>query len=349
MDNPFFDAWQTPFRLPPFERIRTEHFVPAFERAMAEHDAEIEAIADASEPATFANTIVALERAGRALSRVGGVFWNLASTDATPELQAVERDLSPRLAAHYSAISLNAKLFERVETLWTSRDALGLDTESLRVLDLTHEGFIRSGARLDADAKTRYGEIVERQATLGTQFSQNVLADESAWVMELDGEADLAGLSPALVAAAERAAEERGLEGKHAITLLRSSIEPFLMFSARRDLRAKAFEAWTHRGDGGAHDNRALIAEIVRLRDESARLLGFETFAHFKLANKMAHDPASVRQLLHRVWEPAKAKGRERAAAFANGRAGDGRQRADRRLRLALLCRKGTPRHARPR
>ena len=267
---------------------------------------------------------MALERAGRALSRVGGVFWNLASTDATPALQAVERELSPKLAVHYSTISLNPALFARVETLWNERQSLGLDAERLRVLELTYDGFVRTGARLKPDEKTRYAAIMERLAALGTQFSQNVLADESAWLLPLDGEADLAGLPDSLRAAAERTATERGLDGKHAISLSRSSIEPFLVFSARRDLRAKAFEAWTHRGENGnANDNRAIIAEIVRLRDEFARLLGFETFAHFKLADKMAHDPASVRQLLHRVWEPAKAQAaHERRALQAIAQAG---------------------------
>ena len=307
--NPFFEPWTTPFELPPFDRIKTEHFAPAFDEGMAQHNAEIAAIADSSEPPSFVNTIEALERAGRMLSRVGGVFWNLVSTDATLDLQAIERDMSPRLAAHYSAISLDPKLFARVENLWAHRDTLGLDAEARRVLDLTYEGFVRTGAKLGADEKTRFAAIAERLATLGTQFSQNVLADESAWVLPLESEDDLAGLPDSLRAAAERTATERGVEAKYAISLGRSSIEPFLVFSGRRDLRAKAFEAWTHRGENGdANDNRAIITEIVKLRDESARLLGFETFAHFKLANKMAHDPASVRQLLHRVWEPAKAK-----------------------------------------
>ena len=308
-ENPFFEAWTTPFGLPPFDRIETAHFLPAFERAMLEHDAEIAAIARSPEAPTFVNTIEALERAGRALTRVGGVFWNLVATDATPDLQDVERAMSPKLAAHYSAISLNPRLFARVETLWSARDALDLDAESRRVLDLTYEGFVRTGAKLEGDDRVRFGEIAQRLATLGTQFSQNVLADESSWLMPLETEEDLAGLPASLRAAAERTATERGLDGSHAISLTRSSVEPFLHYSARRDLRARAFDAWTHRGENAnANDNRAIIAEIVKLRDESARLLGFETFAHFKLANKMAHDPASVRQLLNRVWEPAKAK-----------------------------------------
>ena len=309
MTNPFFEPWTTPFELPPFDRIKTEHFAEAFEAAMAAHDVEIAGIAACADPPSFLNTIEALERAGRSLSRVGGAFWNLVSTDATPDLQVVERDLSPRLAAHYSAISLNPQLFARVEHLWMNRSSLGLDVEASRVLDLTYEGFVRTGAKLGSDEKVRFSAIAERLATLGTKFSQNVLADESSWALPLDGEADLAGLPDSLRAAAERTATERGLGAKHAISLGRSSIEPFLMFSARRDLRAKAFEAWTHRGENGdANDNRAIIIETIKLRDESARLLGFETYAHFKLANKMAHDPASVRQLLHRVWEPAKAK-----------------------------------------
>jgi peptidyl-dipeptidase Dcp len=307
--NPFFEIWDQPFGLPPFARIETEHFAPAFERAMTEHNAEIAAIALSTDAPTFTNTIEALERAGAAMTRVGGVFWNLVSTDATPALQAVERDISPKLATHYSTISLDPALFARVESLWTRRADLGLDAETLRVLELTFDGFVRSGARLGVSEKRRYAEIVERLATLGTTFSQNVLADEAQWLMELDGESDLAGLPDSLRAGAERTATERGLAGKHAISLSRSSIEPFLNFSSRRDLRARAFEAWTRRGENaGEHDNRPIIAEIVSLREEMAHLLGFQTYAHYKLDDKMAHDPASVRQLLHRVWEPAKAK-----------------------------------------
>ncbi len=307
-DNPFFEPWNAPFGLPPFARIEVRHFAPAFERAMAEHKVEVAAIAGNPDAPSFANTIEALERAGRAMTRIGGVFWNLAGTDATPALQAVERDVSPQLAAHQTSISLDPALFARVETLWRERDALGLDAESLRVLELTHDGFVRSGAKLDPESKTRYAEIAERLATLHTRFSQNVLADEAFWTLELD-EPDLAGLPDALRVAAERTAAERKAGAKYAISLSRSSVEPFLHFASRRDLRARAFEAWTRRGENeGAHDNRAIIDEIIRLRDESARLLGFDTFAHFKLANKMAHDPANVRQLLHRVWEPAKSK-----------------------------------------
>jgi peptidyl-dipeptidase Dcp len=307
--NPFFEIWDTPHGLPPFDRIETSHFLPAFERAMAEHNAEIAAITDGPQPPTFTDTIEALERAGAALTRVGGVFWNLVSADSTPELQAVEREMSPRIAAHFSAISLDPKLFLRVETLWRARESLGLDAESLRVLNLTYEGFVRSGATLGSDDKTRYAAIVERLAVLGTNFSQNVLADEADWLLELDGEQDLAGLPAPLRAAAARMATERGLSGKHAISLTRSSVEPFLNFSSRRDLRARAFEAWIRRGENpGAHDNRPIIDETVRLREEMARLLGFDSFAHYKLDDKMAHNPANVRQLLHRVWEPAKSK-----------------------------------------
>ncbi len=305
-ENPFFQPWRGPFGLPPFERIAAEHFVPAYDRAIAEHNAEIAAIAEDASPATFDNTIGALERAGEAMNRVGGVFWNLIGTDSTPQLQQIERELAPKLAAHYSAIGLNEALFRRVETVWRERDRLPLTSEQRRVLELAYDGFVRSGVLLDGAQKTRWAEIAERLASLGAQFAQNVLADEAEWLMELD-EADLGGLPQSLRDAAARTAADRGRPGKWAITLARSSVEPFLAQSARRALREKAFNAWIGRGEtGGATDNRAIIAEIIRLRDESARMLGFPTYAHYKLDDQMAKTPERVRALIDSVWTPAK-------------------------------------------
>ena len=307
--NPFFDTWTTPFGIPPFNRIAPAHFIPAFERGMAEHLADIDAIVADVGPPSFDTVIAPLERMGALLRRVNGVFWNLTGADTNDALQAIEREIAPRLARHYQSVSANPELFRRVEAVWTERDALSLDEEQARVLDLTHQGFVRDGARLDLDVKERLSAVVERLAALGTQFSQNVLADEKGYSLVLDASADLAGLPPAVVDAAAQAAAERGQAGRHVVTLSRSIVVPFLQYSARRDLREKVFGAWLRRGEtGGPTDNRAIVAETVKLRAERARLLGFETFADFKLQPQMAKTPEAVQTLLDRVWERAQAR-----------------------------------------
>ncbi|WP_207477967.1 M3 family metallopeptidase [Arenibaculum pallidiluteum] len=307
-DNPFFETWTTPFGVPPFDRIRAEHFPPAFDRGMAEHAAEIQAIAHASGTPGFADTIEAMERSGRLLSRVGRVFWNLSSSRTDEALEAVARDYAPRLAQHYSRIALDPLLFARIDALHARRHELGLAPDQLRLLERTHLGFVRGGATLSPEKKPRMAEITERLATLHTLFGQNVLHDEDEWQMVLD-EGDLDGLPAFARDAAARAAADRGLAGRYVITLARSSVEPFLTFSARRDLRRTAFEAWVRRGGNpGAHDNRPLIREIVSLRAEQARLLGYETFADYRLDDSMAKGTAAVERLLQQVWEPAKRK-----------------------------------------
>lgn len=313
-DNPFFETWATPFGLPPFDRIRPEHFPPAFERAMAEELAEIAAIADNPLPPDFANTIEALERAGKRMERVASTFFNLTASCTNDELDAVERDVAPLLASHSMRILLDPKLFARVADLHARRDALGLAEDQMRLLERRHLAFIRSGAALSPEAKARMTAISERLAVLHTLFGQNVLHDEKDWQLVL-GADDLAGLPGFLRDAAAQAAAERGLEGKWVITLSRSSVEPFLTFSARRDLRKRAYEAWIDRGrHPGEHDNRPLLAEIVRLRAEQARLLGYASYAAYKLDDCMAKDVASVENLLGQVWEPAKAKARAECA-----------------------------------
>ncbi|HJE25675.1 MAG TPA: M3 family metallopeptidase [Methylorubrum populi] len=303
--NPF-DAreWSTPFGLPPFEAIRPEHFVPAFATALKEHEAEIAAIAGNQEAASFANTVVAMERAGQALDRVANVFFNLTGSNTGPELQAIERAVAPQLARHASAITLNPALWARLSAI--DAEAEGLGAEEQRMLDRYRTRFRRAGADLAPEAKARLAEIATRLAELGTRFAQNVLADERSFILPLDGEDDLAGLPPFLRAAAAEAAKERGGEHRHIVTLSRSLIEPFLVFSTRRDLRARAYDAWIRRGEnGGETDNRAVISEIVRLRAERARLLGFDSFAHLKLDDTMAGSPDAAMELLRNVWKPA--------------------------------------------
>jgi peptidyl-dipeptidase Dcp len=313
-DNPFFEDWTTPFGLPPFERIRPEHFPPGFDRGMAEQIAEIEAITRNPEAPSFANTIEAMERSGRLLGRVSRVFFNLNSSDTNDALEAIARDYAPKLAQHHMRIALDPELFRRVGALHARRETLGLASDQLRLLERQHLDFVRSGALLNPEAKQRMAAIGERLATLQTLFGQNVLADEKEWQLVLD-EADLDGLPDFARAAAAQAARERGLDGRFVVSLSRSSVEPFLTFSARRDLRQTAYEAWTRRGGhSGPQDNIPLIREILTLRAEQARLLGHPTYADYKLEDSMAATPAAVEKLLRQVWEPARRKAAEERA-----------------------------------
>ncbi|QGM98079.1 M3 family metallopeptidase [Methylocystis parvus] len=314
MSNPLMKPWAAPFGLPPFNEIRSEHFRPAFETALERHRAEIDEIANNAAAPGFANTIEALERSGKLLTDVGSVFWNLTATDTNQEMQEIERDMAAALSRHASDISMNPDLFRRVEALHAQRESLGLSPEQRRVLELTYKNFIRAGAKLNDADKARMKKILERLAGLSTQFSQNVLADESSWVLFLE-ESDLDGLSPDFRAAAARIAAERGAPGKYAVTLARSSAEIFLQSSTRRDLREIVFRAWASRGEnGGETDNGPLIRDILQLREERAKLLGFETFADYKLDDTMAKTPAAVRDLLARVWTPALARAAEERA-----------------------------------
>jgi peptidyl-dipeptidase Dcp len=308
MQNPLLSEWAGALELPPFEAIRPGHFRPAFDRALADHRAEIDAIAENPAPPDFENTIAALERSGRRLERVAGVFFVVAGADTSDEIEAIERDISPLLARHNNALYLNRALYLRIADLYVRRDTLSLDAEQARVLERYHTRFARSGAALDKKSQDRLAAINERLASVGTQFGQNVLSDEKSFVMVLE-ESDLAGLPDFARAAARAAADERGHPGKYVITLARSSVETFLQFSARRDLREKAFQAWISRGEnGGATDNRALIAEMVALRAERAKLLGFANFADYRLDDQMAKTPQAVRKLLDEVWSRALAK-----------------------------------------
>ena len=308
-DNPLLKEWKTPFETPPFSEIAPEHFRPAFDAALAEHDAEIAKIAENPEAPSFANTVDALELAGETLRRVASVFFGLCGANTNDALEATERDIAPILAKHSSAIFLNEPLFRRIDALKQKKADLGLTKEQARVLERLHLAFVRQGAALSPDKKKRLAEITERLAILGTQFGQNVLADERAYTLVLEGEADLAGLPESLREAAAAAATERGMAGKHVITLSRSLIEPFLQFSTRRDLRETAFKAWISRGEGGgATDNAAIISEMVQLRIERAHLLGYDTYAAFRLDDTMAKTPEAALGLLHSVWQPAREK-----------------------------------------
>jgi peptidyl-dipeptidase Dcp len=306
--NPLLKAWQTPFEAPPFAEIAPEHFLPAFEQAFADHAAEIAAITHDPSAPDFANTITALERSGKLLTRVSAVFYDLVSAHSNPALLEVDKEVSLRMARHWNPIMMNAVLFGRIALLYHDRGGLALTPEQTRLLERTYTRFHRAGAGLDEVAKKRMAEINERLAFLGTAFSHHLLGDEQGWSMEL-GEADRDGLSESFVAAAKGAAEERGMTGKAVMTLSRSFVEPFLKNSTRRDLREKVYRAFVARGDNNnANDNNETIVEILALREESAKLLGFSTFAAYRLEDSMAKTPAAVRGLLERVWKPARAR-----------------------------------------
>ncbi|HMK79712.1 MAG TPA: M3 family metallopeptidase [Xanthobacteraceae bacterium] len=320
--NPLLATWDAPFGSPPLDRIRPEHFPPAFEQALSQHSAEVAAIAGARSAATFENTVAALERSGRLLARVSNVFYVLAGAHTNEAIQAIERDLAPRLAQHWSEIHLNEKLFARLDALHGTTD--GLAPEQARVLERYHALFRRAGAGLDAAKKQRLKEIARQLATLSTHFGQNVLADEQSYVLPLGAE-DVAGLPDFAQAAARGAAQERGLKDQYAVTLSRSIVEPFLQFFMRRELREKVFRAWTARGDNaGKADNKPLIREITALREERARLLGYPSFAHYKLDDTMAKKPEAVSALLDAVWGPARRRVTEERDALQAMAAAEG-------------------------
>jgi peptidyl-dipeptidase Dcp len=305
LGNPLLEAWTLPHGLPPFAAIRPEHFAPAFEVAMREHRAELDAIAAQAEAPSFDNTLARWDASGRLLSRIELAFHNLCASETSPALQAVQRTMAGPLAAHANAQYMHAGLFRRIDAVHAARDTLALTPQQRRLVERVHSDFVRAGARLAPSAQLRYAAIMERLATLTTQFGQNVLADEMGYTLRLAHEGDLAGLPAFVRDAAQEAARERGLPG-HVITLSRSLIVPFLTFSDRRDLREAAWRAWTSRGEhAGASDNRPLVREILRLRAEQASLHGFACYADYALANTMAREQGAVMRLLDDVWSRA--------------------------------------------
>ena len=316
--NPLLTVWDAPFGLPPFESVRPEHFKPAFERGMREHRDELALIGAQREAPTFDNTMVRFDASGRLLSRVESLFHNLAASATSDALQAVQREMAAPLAAHWSAVYMDAALFARIDALHGQRERLGLSAEQRRLLERVHLDFVRSGARLSGAARARYAQLMQRLAELTTTFAQNVLHDEASYMLVLQAEADLEGLPDFLRAAARQAASERGQSG-HVITLARSLIVPFLTFSRRRDLREQAWRGWVSRGEhAGAHDNRPIAREILALRREQAALHGHASYADYALADTMAREQSGVWALLDEVWAKAvPALERERALLLA--------------------------------
>lgn len=314
--NPLLAAWDTPYGLPPFDRILPEHFSPALSAAMEEHRRELAAIVAQEEAPSFANTVESLERSGRLLARVGGVFWNLTASETSAALQEVEREWAPRFAAHQSAIYLNEALFRRVASVFEARHQPGLSDEQHRLIERVHLDFVLAGARLPEASRARAAQIQEELASLCTEFAQNVLADEASYEIPLAGEDALAGLPPFLVDAARSAAAARGKEGA-VITLSRSLVVPFLTYSDRRDLREQAFRAWTRRGElAPERDNLKVASKILALRQELAQLHGATSYADYALQDTMAGSKEAVLGLLHRVWGPAKRRAHAEAAAL---------------------------------
>ena len=307
--NPLLQVWDANFGLPPFSQILPVHFIPAFDQAFPQHLAEIDSIASLSELPSFNNTLAEFDRSGRLLERITLLFHNLTASETSDELRAVQLEMAPRMAAHENAIFMHAGLFARIDALHQQRAALGLAADQLRLLERVHLDFVRAGARLRDHERVRYGEIMTELASLCTRFSQNILAEEAAYTLPLNGEADLAGLPPFVRDAARSAAQQRGLgPDAYVITLSPSLAEPFLTFSDRRDLREALWRARTGRGaHAGDQDNRPVIAQIMALRQEQAALHGFKTYADYELVDRMAGSPASVLGLLQQAWEPAKA------------------------------------------
>jgi peptidyl-dipeptidase Dcp len=306
-ENPLLAKWEGPHGgVPPFDRVQIPLFKPALEAAMAEQLAEIDKIANNTAPPTFDNTIVALERTGQTLDRVTTVYGVWGATMASPEYQAVQREMAPKLAAFNDQIAQNEALFKRIDTVYNSPVKAKLTPEQQRLTWLHYTTFVRSGARLSPEAKKRLSEINQKLAGLFTKFSQNVLAEETDQFIVLKSEEELAGLPQSLRDAAAAAAETKKQPGTWVIMNTRSSIDPFLTYSDRRDLREKAWRMFVNRGDnGGAHDNNAIITEILQLRAERAKLLGYKTHAHWRLENSMAKTPERAMELMEAVWKPS--------------------------------------------
>ncbi|WP_343315952.1 M3 family metallopeptidase [Brucella sp. BE17] len=312
-DKPSFNhaltEWNGALGLPDFTGFRDEDFAPAFEAALADDLAEVEVIARDQNAATIENTLKALQLTGKALNRVSAIFWLKAGAHTNESIQALERDIAPKMSRHYSRIMMDPALFARIDALYEKREMLNLDTETKRVLEKTWKGFVRSGAKLDAAGKADLAAINEKLAGLGAAFGQNVLKDETGWVLIITDESDLAGLPDFLKNAMQSAAAERGKPDCWAVTLSRSIIEPFLTFSQDRILREQALTAWAKRGENGdASDNRDVVREMVELRERKAHLLGYDNFAAFKLDDTMAKTPETVMELLEPVWDKARAK-----------------------------------------
>ncbi len=304
--NPFYAEYDTPHQTPPFEEINTEHYMPAFEKGMAEQQAEVEALATSPDEPTFENTLVAMEESGELLNRVSNVFFNLTGANTSDELQEIYKEVAPKLSRHYDNIYLNEDLFRRVKTIYENQDQLDLNREQQKLLEDYYKDFVRGGANLSDGDKKEFRKINEELSSLSVQFDENILKENNKFELVIDDEADLAGLPESVVSGAAETAKERGHEGKWVFTLHKPSLIPFLQYSEKRELREKMFKGYINRGDnGGELDNNDILAKMAALRVQRANLLGFDTHAHYVLAENMAKNPDNVYELLDKLWTPA--------------------------------------------
>ena len=325
-DNPFFGKYSSPYGIPPFDKIKVEHYKPAFIKGMEEQKKEIEAIVKNKKTATFENTIVALDRSGKLLNKVSSVFYGQNSANTNAEMQAVSRELSPLLSKHSDDITMNAELFKRVKYVYDNQEKMNLDKEQKKLLEETYKDFVRSGANLNAEQQQRLRELNAEISMLQLTFGQNMLAETNAFKLVVDNEADLAGLPQNLIANAAESAKEAGLEGKWVFTLHNPSVMPFLQYSERRELRERMFKGYTSRGShGNANDNRDIIRRLLKVRAEKAHLMGFKDDASMALDTRMAKTSDAVYELLDQVWKPALAKAKEELADIQTEMAKHGR------------------------
>ncbi len=312
--NPFFADYNTPFDVPPFDKISEKHFMPAFSEGMQEQKKEIDTIVNTNEPPTFENTIEALEYSGSLLTKVSNVFNNLTSANTNDELQAISKEVAPLLAKHNDDILLNADLFKRVKAVFDGRDKLNLTTEQNKLLEETYKDFVRGGAGLNAEEQAKLREINEELSVLSVKFGENILKEDNAFKLVIDDEADLAGLPESVIAAAAEAAKEHGLDGSWVFTLHKPSLIPFIQYSEKRELRERIFKAYINRGDNNNElDNKAIVSRITALRVKKAQLLGYHNHAEFVLEENMAKTPDKVYDLLNRLWKPALALAKKEA------------------------------------
>lgn len=324
--NPFFQEWKTPFGVPPFAQIKTEHFLPAIREGVAQHRREVEAIAKSPEPATFENTIVAIDRAGLLLEKATAVFQNLSSAETSDALQAIQRQVAPMLAAHRDDILLDPALFQRVKAVWDARAALKLDPDQQKLLEDAWKDFVRGGALLPKEGQERLRAINGELAGLSVKFGNNLLKETNAYRLVIESRSGLIGLPDRVVAGGAETAKGLGLEGKWVYTLQAPSLWPFLQGADDRDLRRQIFTAYVTRADhGNDTDNKATLARIAALRAEKAQLLGYKTHADFVLDQNMAKTPARVYEFLDRLWTPAKAVAAREAADLQAAIKADGK------------------------
>lgn len=316
-DNPFFSSYKTPFNTPPFDRIKGEHFLPAIKEGIRRHQAEIDAITKNPAPPAFQNTLGALDASGRFLGEVNAVFGALQGADTNPALQSIAKEVSPLLTAHSDNIRLNEKLFARVKAVYDQREKLKLSPEQRYLLENTYRDFVRGGALLDEKQKARLRELNRDLAMLSLKFGDNMLAETNDFKLVIENRDDLAGLPPAVVAMAEETARQLKIPGKWVFTVQVPSMTPYLTYSTRRDLREKLYRGYIMRGDrGNSHDNKEIIRQIVNLRSERSKLLGYPTYAHFAVEQNMAKTPQAVDAFLKKLWEPALKRAKGEAAAM---------------------------------